>query len=110
MNVIVSWPYHFKDVHKSLHLTDTPEILSRDGSLTRGLKPIGVSGGRLSNWLLDSGPPLDKAQHDSAVIEKNINKLNQLLQQIEIFHITSAGAGGDSEVKYCIIYLFFMPT
>lgn len=59
----------------------------------------------MNNWLLDSGPPLEKAQHDATVIEKNINKLNQILQQIEIFHITSAGVGGDSEV--IVIYSIY---
>lgn len=73
-------------------------MLSRDGSLTRGLNPIGSSGGRLSNWLLDTGAPLEKAQRDAAVIDQNINKLNQILQQIEIFNITSIGTG-DSEVS-----------
>lgn len=80
-------------------MTAAQEILSRDGSLTRGLKPVGASGDRLTNWLVDSGPPLEKAQHDAAFIEKNISKLNQLLQQIEILHITSGGVG-DSEVQF----------
>lgn len=94
-----------------MHLTTvnfvaTPEILSRDGSLTRGLKPIAASGSRLNNWLLDSGPPLEKAQHDAAFIEKNINKLNQILQQIEIFHITSAGVGDSEVIISALIFQF----
>lgn len=56
------------------------------------------SGNRLTNWILDSGPPLEEAQLSASVIEKNICQLSKLLVQIESTHNTAVGAG-DSEVK-----------
>ncbi|KAG5894685.1 hypothetical protein JTB14_034733 [Gonioctena quinquepunctata] len=60
----------------------TPEILSRDGSLTRGLKPPN-GGSRLNIWMQESLANLDQYQRDATTIEQNISKLNRLLQQIE---------------------------
>ncbi|CAG9821270.1 unnamed protein product [Phaedon cochleariae] len=64
------------------NISRTPEILSRDGSLTRGLQP--PSGGRrLSIWVQETATSLEQYQHDAAIIEQNIGKLSRLLQQIE---------------------------
>ncbi|XP_063918580.1 oxysterol-binding protein-related protein 3-like isoform X2 [Zophobas morio] len=60
----------------------TPEIVSRDGSLTRGLQPP-PSSGRLSLWLQESLTSLDQFQRDATSLEQNITKLSRLLQQIE---------------------------
>lgn len=60
----------------------TPEILSRDGSLTRGLQPPN-GGSRLNMWLQESLSTLEKYQRDAATIEQNITKLSGLVQQIE---------------------------
>ncbi|RZC40508.1 PH 8 domain containing protein [Asbolus verrucosus] len=60
----------------------TPEIVSRDGSLTRGLQPP-ASGGRLSLWLQESLSSIEQFQRDTTTIEQNITKLTRLLQQIE---------------------------
>lgn len=60
----------------------TPEILSRDGSLTRGLQPPN-SGMRLSLWLQESLSTIEQFQRDAVTIEQNITKLTGLLQQIE---------------------------
>ncbi|KAK9892005.1 hypothetical protein WA026_018193 [Henosepilachna vigintioctopunctata] len=60
----------------------TPEILSRDGSLTRGLKgPNGSS--RLTFWLQESLTSLEQFQRDAITIELNIAKLSRLLKQLE---------------------------
>lgn len=84
-----------------------PEILSRDGSLTRGLQPIGTSNSRLATWLVDSAHSLDKAQRETSAIDKNVAKLSQLLQQIEMLHATNVGAG-DSEVFNTILSLYYI--
>lgn len=60
----------------------TPEIMSRDGSLTRGLKPPN-GGSRLSTWIQESVNSIEQHQRDASVIEQNISKLSRLLQQIE---------------------------
>ncbi|XP_044744658.1 oxysterol-binding protein-related protein 3-like isoform X1 [Coccinella septempunctata] len=60
----------------------TPEIVSRDGSLNRGLK--GPSGsGRLSFWLQESLTSIEQFQRDAISIELNITKLSRLLKQLE---------------------------
>ncbi|CAH0551457.1 unnamed protein product [Brassicogethes aeneus] len=61
----------------------TPEMVSRDGSLTRGLKGPPGATGRLSIWLQESLASLEQYQRDATVIEQNITKLTRLLQQIE---------------------------
>lgn len=72
--------------------------MSRDGSLTRGIPPIGSTGNRLATWLVDSGPTLEKTHREFVNIEKSLSVLNQLLQQIEMLHVATVGAG-DSEVR-----------
>ncbi|XP_049820925.1 oxysterol-binding protein-related protein 3-like isoform X2 [Aethina tumida] len=61
----------------------TPEMVSRDGSLTRGLKAPTVTGGRLSIWLQESLVSLEQHQRDATAIEQTITKMTRLLQQIE---------------------------
>ena len=83
-----------------LELPLTPEILSRDGSLTRGLKPLG--GGRLPTWLTDAGVQLEQAQRDAALVDLNITQLTRLLNGIEAQgsgNLIGAGAYGDTEVS-----------
>lgn len=70
-------------------ISRTPEIVSRDGSLTRGLKPPNGTG-RLSIWLQESLSTLEQYQRDATVIEQNITKLSRLLQQIESSNIVIA--------------------
>ncbi|KAJ8978593.1 hypothetical protein NQ317_006881 [Molorchus minor] len=60
----------------------TPEIVSRDGSLTRGLKPPNGAG-RFNIWLQESLTTLEQYQRDVNTVEQNITKLSRLLQQIE---------------------------
>ncbi|CAG9837283.1 unnamed protein product [Diabrotica balteata] len=72
----------FKAVDGLNNISRTPEILSRDGSLTRGLKPPN-GGGRLTVVLQESLNNLDQAQRDASIIEQNISKLGRLLQHIE---------------------------
>lgn len=72
----------FKPVDVLNTISRTPEILSRDGSLTRGLKPPN-GGGRLNVVIQESLNNLDQAQRDASNIEQNITKLSRLLQQIE---------------------------
>ncbi|XP_018566852.1 oxysterol-binding protein-related protein 3 isoform X1 [Anoplophora glabripennis] len=71
------------------NISRTPEIVSRDGSLTRGLKPPNGTG-RLSIWLQESLSTLEQYQRDATVIEQNITKLSRLLQQIESSNIVIA--------------------
>ncbi|XP_017779338.1 PREDICTED: oxysterol-binding protein-related protein 3-like [Nicrophorus vespilloides] len=74
----------------------TPEIMSRDGSLTRGLK-LGGGGARLANWLLDSGGPIEQAQRESALIELNLTQLTRLLNAIESQGCMVNSAYGETE-------------
>ncbi|KAJ8926088.1 hypothetical protein NQ315_009945 [Exocentrus adspersus] len=67
----------------------TPEIVSRDGSLTRGLKAPN-STGRLSIWLQESLSTLEQYQRDVTAVEQNITKLTRLLEQIESSSIVVA--------------------
>ncbi|XP_068895073.1 oxysterol-binding protein-related protein 6-like isoform X4 [Tenebrio molitor] len=60
----------------------TPEIVSRDGSLTRGLQPPS-SGGRLNVWLQESITSIEQFQRETTTVEQNLTKLTRLLQQIE---------------------------
>lgn len=79
----------------------TPEIVSRDGSLTRGLKGIPNSNNRLASWLMDIGPRLEKIQQDTTAIELNIGRLNHYLESVEsLGSFTSNAPSGDSEVSY----------
>ncbi|XP_023018178.1 oxysterol-binding protein-related protein 6 isoform X2 [Leptinotarsa decemlineata] len=72
----------FKPMDGLHSIPRTPEILSRDGSLTRGLKPPN-GGGRLSIWMQESLVNIEQYQRDATIIEQNITKLTRLLQQIE---------------------------
>ncbi|CAH1101995.1 unnamed protein product [Psylliodes chrysocephalus] len=72
----------FKPVDGINTIPRTPEIMSRDGSLTRGLKPPN-GGSRLSTWIQESVNSIEQHQRDASVIEQNISKLSRLLQQIE---------------------------
>lgn len=65
-----------------LGISRTPEIVSRDGSLTRGLQPP-TGAGRLSLWLQESVNFVEQCQRDATTVELNITKLTRLLQQIE---------------------------
>lgn len=80
----------FKPNVDGLHsIPCTPEIVSRDGSLTRGLKgPNGST--RLSLWLQESLTTLEQFQRDATAIEQNISKLAKLVQQIETSAITES--------------------
>ncbi|KAJ8962778.1 hypothetical protein NQ318_001177 [Aromia moschata] len=80
----------FKAADGLHNIPRTPEIVSRDGSLTRGLKPPGNGTGRLSIWMQESLASLEQYQHDASIIEQNITKLNKLLQQIECSSIVIA--------------------
>lgn len=88
-----------------------PEIVSRDGSLTRGIKPIGSGsqtggGGRLAAWVIDSGPPLDQAHKEVTQVQQNIAQLARILEHIEASAQsalstsanTAGGASADTEV------------
>lgn len=66
----------------NLGISRTPEIVSRDGSLTRGLQPP-TGTGRLSLWLQESVNFVEQFQRDTTTVELNITKLSRLLQQIE---------------------------
>ncbi|CAH1139253.1 unnamed protein product [Phyllotreta striolata] len=72
----------FKPVDCINTLSRTPEILSRDGSLTRGLKPPN-GGSRLTTWMQESVSSIEQQQRDASIIEQNISKLSRLLLQIE---------------------------
>ncbi|XP_022913092.1 oxysterol-binding protein-related protein 6-like [Onthophagus taurus] len=70
----------------------TPEIVSRDGSLTRGLKPIGSA--RLATWLHDSGPIIDQIQRDLGIVEVNIAQLKRLCENRDSqFGVNTCGLG-----------------
>ncbi|KRT81420.1 Pleckstrin homology domain containing protein [Oryctes borbonicus] len=75
----------------------TPEIASRDGSLTRGLKPIGSI--RLSTWLHDSGSVLEQMQRDLGLIELNLNELKRFWQAIDCHspYLLTNSVGGETE-------------
>ncbi|KAK9732415.1 Oxysterol-binding protein [Popillia japonica] len=75
----------------------TPEIASRDGSLTRGLKPIGSI--RLSSWLHDSGSSLEQMQRDLNLIELNLNELKKIWENIDCHspYIMTNSIGGETE-------------
>lgn len=77
----------------------TPEIVSRDGSLTRGLKPIGNL--RLSSWLHDSGSFLEQMQRDLSLIELNLNELRRIWENVDCHspYIITNSLGGETEVS-----------
>lgn len=92
-------------IHVDLPLTP-PEIVSRDGSLTRGLKAIGsgnqASGsGRLAAWVIDSGPSLDQAHREVTQVQQNIAQLTRILEHIDASsHCLSTSLNAaDSEVN-----------
>ncbi|CAH1977664.1 unnamed protein product [Acanthoscelides obtectus] len=74
----------------------TPEILSRDGSLTRGLQPPNGSI-RLSLWIHESLSALEQQQRESASAEQSLTKLTKLLQQIESNSIVVVESTGEAQ-------------
>lgn len=92
------------DFFTDLPLTP-PEIVSRDGSLTRGLKAIGSgaqqgSGGRFAAWVIDAGPPLDQAHKEVSQVQQNISQLTRILEHIEAAQNLNASINiADSEVS-----------
>lgn len=77
----------------------TPEIMSRDGSLTRGIKPIGSSTSKLPTWIVEAGPFLDQMQKDMSLIDMQIAHLQRLLENIELQSCILGSSIGDSEVN-----------
>lgn len=95
-----------------------PEIVSRDGSLTRGIKPIGSGSqsggsGRLAAWVIDSGPPLDQAHKEVTQVQQNIAQLARILEHIEASaHSalstsanTAGGSGATADTEVLLTYL-----
>ncbi|XP_044743181.1 oxysterol-binding protein-related protein 6-like isoform X3 [Chrysoperla carnea] len=79
-----------------------PEVISRDGSLTRGMKPITsgnaiTTGGRLAAWLIDSGPNLDSINKELNHIQENLNQLGKLIDNIDTIQV-ALNSTGESEV------------
>lgn len=81
-----------------------PELVSRDGSLTRGMKPIGnsslIGGGRLAAWVIDSGPPLEQTHKEVGQIQQNIAQLSRILEHLEASQNLSTSINTvDNEVR-----------
>lgn len=77
--------------------------MSRDGSLTRGIKPLGSSTCRLPNWVIEVGPSLDQMQKDMALIDIQMSHLQRLLENIELQSFILSSSAGDSEVKHILL-------
>lgn len=73
--------------------------MSRDGSLTRGIKPIGSSTARLPTWIIDVGPFLEQMQKDMTLLDIQIAHLQRLLENIELQNSILGTSIGDSEVR-----------
>lgn len=84
--------------------------MSRDGSLTRGLK-LG-NGSRLSTWLMDAATNIEQVQKDATLIELNLTQLTRLLNAIESQGCSNS-AYGETEVRivialcYATLHSFF---
>lgn len=57
------------------------DIVSKDGSLSRKSKRNNA--GRLELWVQESDSSLEKFQRNSSEIERNLDKMSLLLQQLE---------------------------
>ncbi|XP_066156879.1 oxysterol-binding protein-related protein 3-like [Euwallacea fornicatus] len=62
-------------------LNISADIVSKDGSLNRKIKSNSAS--RLGFWVQESTTTLEKCQRNSVEVEKNLDKMNSILQQIE---------------------------
>lgn len=94
-------------------------MISRDGSLTRGMKPITsgnaiTTGGRLATWLIDSGPNLDSINKELNHIQENLNQLGKLIDNIDTIQV-ALNSTGESEVLvilvlkiFILVFLFFL--
>lgn len=104
--VYIEISFVISNIHFPLDLPLTPpEIVNRDGSLPRGMKPIGSSGaaggGRLAAWIIDSGSSLDQVHKEVTQVQQNLAQLSRILEHIE----TSQSIGtsintADNEVKH----------
>lgn len=81
----------FKTTDALRSIPRTPEIVSRDGSLSRGLKGPGGNN-RLNYWLQESLVTIEQFQRDAISVELNLTKLTKILQQIESAAITDCAS------------------
>lgn len=73
--------------------------MSRDGSLTRGIKPIGSSAARLPTWVIEVGPFLEQMQKDMTLLDIQIAHLQRLLENIELQSCILGTTICDTEVQ-----------
>lgn len=76
----------------------SPEILTRDASLNRNLKLTGPVG-RLTSWVVESGPTLDSINKQLEQTQETIVQLERIMGSMEL-SASSIGGGGDAEVQY----------
>lgn len=83
--------------------------MSRDGSLTRGMKPVGST--RFPTWLQELAPSLEQMQRDLTLVDLNLAQLKKLLQSIESQSYLICNSIGDSEVnEFYVTYRIFLLT